>query len=77
MSVGAATTTHFGEDVYAFAKSQGLFGGFWLDGTYVRANDAWNQAYYGHPVDPRQLVRQPTVVASAEIDALHQSLTRF
>ena len=41
------------------------------------ANGPWNQAYYGHPVDPRQLVRQPTVVASAEIDALHQSLTRF
>jgi SH3 domain-containing YSC84-like protein 1 len=77
VAIGAATTTHFGEDVYAFAKSQGLFGGFWVDGTYIRAKDDWNKAYYGHAVDPRQLVRQPTVVASAEIDALHQSLTRF
>ena len=31
--VGAGTTTHFGEDVYAFAKSKGLFGGLGLDGT--------------------------------------------
>ena len=40
--VGAATTTHFGEDIYVFAKSKGLFGGFWLDGTYVRAKHDWN-----------------------------------
>jgi lipid-binding SYLF domain-containing protein len=76
-SVGAATTTHLGEDVYAFAKSKGLFVGFWLDGTYVRPNDDWNRAYYGQAVDPHQIVRQTTVVASAEVDALHQSLTRF
>jgi SH3 domain-containing YSC84-like protein 1 len=76
-SVGAATTTHFGEDIYVFAKSKGLFGGFWLDGTYIRANDDWNRAYYGQAVDPRQIVRQTTVVASSEVDALHQSLTRF
>jgi lipid-binding SYLF domain-containing protein len=76
-AVGAATTTHLSEDIYAFAQSQGLFGGFWLDGTYLQANNAWNRAYYGHAVDPRQIVRQPTVMASAGLDALHQSLTRF
>ncbi len=76
-SVGAATTTHLGEDIYVFAKSKGLFGGFWLDGTYLQPNDEWNRAYYGHPIDARQIVRETTVVASAEVDALHQSLTRF
>ena len=77
VSIGAATTAHFGEDIYVFAKSKGLFGGFWVDGSYLQANDDWNRAYYGHPVDPRQIVRERTVVASAEVDALHQSLTRF
>lgn len=75
--VGAATTTHLGEDIYVFAKSKGLFGGFWLDGAYVAAKHDWNEAYYGRPIDPREILRQPTVMASAEIDALHQSLTRF
>ncbi|HSA80919.1 MAG TPA: lipid-binding SYLF domain-containing protein [Geminicoccaceae bacterium] len=75
--VGAATTTHLGEDIYAFAKNKGLFGGFWLDGAYIVAKDDWNAAYYGRPVDAREIVRQPTVVASAEISALHQSLARF
>jgi lipid-binding SYLF domain-containing protein len=75
--VGAATTTHLGEDIYVFAKSKGLFGGFWLDGAYVAPKDDWNEAYYGRPVDAREIVRQPTIVASTEIDALHQSLMRF
>jgi lipid-binding SYLF domain-containing protein len=75
--VGAATTTHFGEDIYVFAKNKGLFGGFSLDGAYVAAKHDWNRAYYGRTVDPREIVRQPTVIASAELDALHQSLTRF
>ena len=77
VSIGAATTAHLGEDIYVFAKSKGLFGGFWVDGSYLQANDDWNRAYYGHPVDARQIVRERTVVASAEVDALHQSLTRF
>jgi lipid-binding SYLF domain-containing protein len=75
--IGAATTTNLGEDIYTFAKSKGLFGGFWLDGAFVRPKNDWNEAYYGRPVDVREIVRQPTVVASAELDALHHSLTRF
>ena len=34
--VGAGTTVQFGEDVYAFARNMGLFGGLALDGTYVK-----------------------------------------
>jgi lipid-binding SYLF domain-containing protein len=76
-AVGAGTTAHFGEDIYAFAKSKGLFGGFWLDGAYLAPLNDWNEAYYGRPITPEEIVHQPTVVASAEIDALHKSLTRF
>jgi lipid-binding SYLF domain-containing protein len=75
--VGAATTTHLGEDIYVFAKNKGLFGGFWVNGAYIAAKDDWNEAFYGRPVDAREIVRQPTVVASAEINALHQTLARF
>ncbi|MGH6943699.1 MAG: lipid-binding SYLF domain-containing protein [Geminicoccaceae bacterium] len=76
-TVGAATTTHFGEDVYAFAKSKGLFGGFWVNGTYLKPKDDWNRAYYGRPVQAKDIVRDREVVASAEITALHDSLARF
>ena len=77
VSVGAATTTYFGEDVYAWGMSQGLFGGFWVDGTLVLPKNAWNQAYYGRPIQPEEIVRQRKVVASAEVSALHDALMRF
>ena len=76
-TVGAGTTTHFGEDLYVFAKSKGLFGGVALDSTVFVPKHSWNAAYYGRPVDPSELLRTRQQVASASIDALHQSLTRF
>lgn len=76
IGVGAGTTTHFGEDLYAFSKSQGLFGGITLEGTVIAPKNDWNQAYYGRPVDPRQIVREPAA-GRTEVAALHDSLTRF
>ena len=54
-----------------------LIPGFWLDGSWLRPKDDWNAAYYGRAVPAREIVRDHQVVASAEISALHQSLTRF
>jgi SH3 domain-containing YSC84-like protein 1 len=75
--VGTGTTTHLGEDVYAWGISQGLFGGFWLDGTLILPKNDWNKAYYGRPIQPEEIVRQRSVVASAEVSALHDTLMRF
>jgi len=75
--IGAGTTLHFGEDVYAFAKSKGLYGGFTIDGTVVVANDDWNEAYYGRPIEPEEIVRSRTLVANNAVEGLHQALTRF
>ena len=43
--VGAGTTVQFGEDVYAFTRNMGLYGGLALDGTYVMPRNCWNQAF--------------------------------
>lgn len=75
--IGAGTTLHFGEDIYAFAKSKGLYGGFTVDGTVVVPNDDWNRAYYGRPAAPHEIVRSRTLVASNGVESLHQALTRF
>ena len=74
--VGAGITTQFGEDVYAFSKSKGLYGGLTLDGMVVAPKHDWNEAYYGRPVDPKQIVRTPAG-GRTDIAALHDSLTRF
>ncbi|MDX1540569.1 MAG: lipid-binding SYLF domain-containing protein [Geminicoccaceae bacterium] len=76
-SVGAGTTTNLGEDLYVFAKSKGLFGGVSLDSTVIVPKHDWNRAYYGRPVDLAELLRSRQQVASNDINALHQSLTRF
>lgn len=76
-AVGTGTTTHLGEDIYAWGMSQGLFGGFWLDGSLLRPKNDWNQAYYGRPIQPEEIVRQHTLAANPEVAALHDALTRF
>jgi SH3 domain-containing YSC84-like protein 1 len=76
-SVGTGTTTNLGEDVYAWGRSSGLFGGFWLDSTLLLPKNEWNQAYYGRPIQPEEIVRQRQLVASAEVTALHDALMRF
>ena len=76
IGVGAGTTTHFGEDLYAFSKSEGLYGGAALEGTVVEPKHDWNEAYYGRPVNPKDIVRTPGS-GRTDIAALHESLTRF
>ncbi len=76
-TVGAAITTHFGEDLYVFAKSQGLFGGFSIDGSYMAPKNDWNQAYYGRPVKPWDVLSDFSVISGTEVASLHATLTSF
>ncbi|MEM8948530.1 MAG: lipid-binding SYLF domain-containing protein [Pseudomonadota bacterium] len=76
-TIGAATTTRFGEDLYVFAKNQGLFGGFAIDGSYIGAKSDWNEAYYGRPVDPWEVMVDFNVISGTEVASLHRTLTSF
>ena len=75
--VGAGTTVQFGEDIYAFARNMGLYGGLALDGTYVMPQDAWNQAFYGQPLTAEQIVTQRLAPEVLGTQALRESLSRF
>jgi lipid-binding SYLF domain-containing protein len=55
--VGAATTARFGEDLYSFARSKGLFMGLSLDGAAILPNHEANEAYYGTPTTPARVLR--------------------
>ncbi|HET6519120.1 MAG TPA: lipid-binding SYLF domain-containing protein [Geminicoccaceae bacterium] len=74
--VGAGTTASFGEDVYVFSKSKGLFGGLAIDGAVVVPRDDWNAAYYGRAVSPEEILRARHV-ASPGADALREALRRL
>ncbi len=75
--IGAATTVRFGEDIYVFAKSKGLFGGFSIDGTYIRAKDNWNTSFYGQPVRSHDVLRDFGQPRSQDVADLREALSRF
>ena len=60
-------------DVLAFARSKGLFGGITVEGAVIEPRDEWNEAYYGRPVLPSDiLVRR--AVSNSGADGLRRSL---
>ncbi len=52
----ASTTTNFDEDIYAFSKSVGLFGGGALEGAKIFERTEWNEGYYGKGAVPKAIV---------------------
>lgn len=55
---GARAATGLGQDadVYAFARSQGLYVGISLDGTVITPDDEWNEAFYGKGATPEGIL---------------------
>jgi lipid-binding SYLF domain-containing protein len=75
--VGASTTVQFGEDVYAFARNMGLYGGLALDGTYAMPRDAWNRAFYGQPLTAEQIVIKRVAPEVLGTQSLREALSHF
>ena len=75
--VGAATTVQFGEDVYAFTRNMGLFGGLAVDGNYAAPRDDWNHAFYGQPLTTEQIVIKRMAPEVLGTQALRESLSQF
>lgn len=53
----AAATTNGNVDVIAWSKSKGAYAGITLEGSVIKPRNEWNQAYYGHPVVPSQMLK--------------------
>ncbi len=75
--VGAGTTVQFGEDVYAFARNMGVYGGLALDGTYAKPREDLNRRYYGQSLSANEIVRQRAAPAMEGTQQLKEALTRF
>ncbi len=43
-------------DIVAFSRSRGLYGGVSLEGALLKARHNWNEAYYGAPVKPSDII---------------------
>lgn len=55
---GAHAATGLGRDadVYAFARSEGLYVGISLDGTVITPDSSWNEAFYGQGATPEAIL---------------------
>ncbi len=67
--VGAGVKSNAMADIFSFSRSQGAFAGLSLDGSVVATRDEWNEAYYGKPVSPVDILVRHSVSnpGSAEI----------
>lgn len=74
--VGAATTTRFGEDIYTFSRSRGLYAGLSLDGAALLPKRDWNEAFYGVRATPAAILRGDLGVHSGT-QGLRDALSRF
>lgn len=73
--IGAGTTPNFGEDIYLFARNQGLFGGLAIDGTVTVPMPEWNKQLYGRDVTVQEIMEG--VVANPASEPLKQMLSQF
>ncbi len=74
-SVGAGTTTNFGEDVYVFARNVGFFAGLTVEGMGIIPKNDWNEAYYGRPVSPEDIIAG--AVSNPAAAPLREALSAF
>lgn len=76
VGVGAATTVQFGEDLYIFSRSKGLYGGLSAEGSAVILKPDWINAYYGQTVTARAVLKERSVTNPGSAP-LREALARF
>jgi lipid-binding SYLF domain-containing protein len=56
-------------DYLSFARTKGAFIGISLEGAVIKTKDKWNNAYYGKPVRPGDIIvtREVSNPKSAEL----------
>lgn len=70
VGIGAeAATANLSADIVSYARSKGLFAGISLEGAVIATRNSWNQAYYGKPTTPTDILILHNVSnpASAEL----------
>jgi lipid-binding SYLF domain-containing protein len=63
----AAATTNVNVDVIAWARSRGAYGGITFEGSLIVPRDSYNEAYYGRPIAPAEIVKGAASNPGAEL----------
>lgn len=65
--VNAATGMGLKSDMYAFARSEGLFVGVSLEGSLISPRETWNQQIYGDHVTPQSILIDRTETYNSKV----------
>jgi SH3 domain-containing YSC84-like protein 1 len=76
-NIGAQTAMSAGKDIWAFARSQGLFAGGAFDGAYIEPRNDWNALYYLQKIEAKQITATAVVGTMHDADELRVSLQRL
>jgi SH3 domain-containing YSC84-like protein 1 len=52
----AATTSNANADIVVWSSATGAYAGLTLNGSIIKPRDSYNEAYYGHPTNPADIV---------------------
>jgi SH3 domain-containing YSC84-like protein 1 len=72
----AAATAGLSADLVSYSMAKGLYGGFSVDGAVVGVRTALNEAYYGKPVSPTDILIKGAV-KNPQADPLIAAVTKF
>jgi lipid-binding SYLF domain-containing protein len=61
----SAASANISVDILSFSKSKGLYGGISLEGAVVATRDGLNEAYYGKPARPMDILIRGDVTSPA------------
>lgn len=62
-------------DILAFSRAKGFYGGAAVEGAVIATRDSWNEAYYGHPVRPLDILVKRGV-KNPQADALRETVAK-
>lgn len=71
--IGAGYGAGVDADMYAYAKTAGLFGGLAVDGSVISPRTEWNDVFYGQVTTPEQILLD-RAFSRPEAQALAQAL---
>lgn len=69
-----STSTNLGKDFVTYSRSKGLFVGVSFEGASIRTRDDLNEAYYGSPVRPSDIVLVRSVKANPQSKQLRDAV---
>src|SRR5690606_7736275 len=75
--VGVGAAAALPADMVSFVRSKGIFAGVALDGAVISPDDAANEAFYGRPVSPVDILVRGVATPPAAATSLQHAIAQL